>query len=165
MLIHKLFRTAFALQVRKSSTITGNYSIKMTNYPEGYEVPKVWKPVEMDGTMGSMNRPTAGERFEAELPRGEHGLQLYSLGTPNGNNDGDGSDGPTLHSTAPAKETRLLQRDSRYFFKIKPFGVNLVVGGVPYQRGPRGDGPAHPGGAAVPHPRRAGTRRTPTKTR
>lgn len=57
----------------------------MTNYPEGYEVPKVWKPVEMDGTMGSMNRPTAGERFEAELPRGEHGLQLYSLGTPNGN--------------------------------------------------------------------------------
>lgn len=31
-----------------------------------------------------MNKPTAGKRFDAELPRGEHGLQLYSLGTPNG---------------------------------------------------------------------------------
>ena len=34
--------------------------------------------------MGGMNRPTAGKRFESELPRGEHDLQLYSLGTPNG---------------------------------------------------------------------------------
>jgi len=31
-----------------------------------------------------MNRPTAGSRFEATLPKGEHALQLYSLGTPNG---------------------------------------------------------------------------------
>lgn len=56
----------------------------MTTYPKGYEVPKIWKPIVMDGKMGGMNRPTAGERFEAELPRGDHGLQLYSLGTPNG---------------------------------------------------------------------------------
>ncbi len=62
-----------------------NNSKKMTTYPEGYEVPKVWKPLVMDGKWGGMNRPTAGKRFEAELPRGEHGLQLYSLGTPNGN--------------------------------------------------------------------------------
>jgi GST-like protein len=34
--------------------------------------------------MGSMNRPTAGPRFEASLPVGDHSLQLYSLGTPNG---------------------------------------------------------------------------------
>ena len=31
-----------------------------------------------------MNRPTAGKRSEKELPVGEHDLQLYSLGTPNG---------------------------------------------------------------------------------
>eukprot|EP00179_Madagascaria_erythrocladioides_P031923 CAMPEP_0198330850 /NCGR_PEP_ID=MMETSP1450-20131203/17201_1 /TAXON_ID=753684 ORGANISM="Madagascaria erythrocladiodes, Strain CCMP3234" /NCGR_SAMPLE_ID=MMETSP1450 /ASSEMBLY_ACC=CAM_ASM_001115 /LENGTH=250 /DNA_ID=CAMNT_0044035181 /DNA_START=65 /DNA_END=817 /DNA_ORIENTATION=+ len=30
------------------------------------------------------NRPSAGARYEADLPKGEHELQLYSLGTPNG---------------------------------------------------------------------------------
>lgn len=49
-----------------------------------YEVPKVWEPKVMDGKMGGMNRPFAGKRFEADLKKGEHGLQLYSLGTPNG---------------------------------------------------------------------------------
>jgi len=57
---------------------------KMVTYPEGYEVPKQWEPKELGGAMGSMNKPTAGKRFESELPRGKHGLQLYSLGTPNG---------------------------------------------------------------------------------
>lgn len=64
--------------------MTDDNSKKMTTYPEGYEVPKVWKPIVMGGKMGGMNRPTAGARFEADLPRGEHGLQLHSLGTPNG---------------------------------------------------------------------------------
>lgn len=32
----------------------------------------------------SINRPTAGARFEQVLPRGTHKLQLYSLATPNG---------------------------------------------------------------------------------
>lgn len=31
-----------------------------------------------------MNRPTAGSRIEKELPVGKHPIQLYSLGTPNG---------------------------------------------------------------------------------
>lgn len=31
-----------------------------------------------------MNRPTAGARFEKELPVGKHQIQLYSLATPNG---------------------------------------------------------------------------------
>lgn len=57
---------------------------KLISYPEGYEVPKVWEPKVMDGKMGGMNRPFAGKRFEADLKKGEHGLQLYSLGTPNG---------------------------------------------------------------------------------
>jgi len=57
---------------------------KVVTYPEGYEVPKVWATKEMGGKVGAMNQPTAGARFEKELPRGEHPLQLYSLGTPNG---------------------------------------------------------------------------------
>lgn len=36
------------------------------------------------GTFGAMNRPTAGARTEAELPRGDAPIQLYSLATPNG---------------------------------------------------------------------------------
>eukprot|EP00535_Pseudo-nitzschia_heimii_P002186 CAMPEP_0197186582 /NCGR_PEP_ID=MMETSP1423-20130617/14214_1 /TAXON_ID=476441 /ORGANISM="Pseudo-nitzschia heimii, Strain UNC1101" /LENGTH=307 /DNA_ID=CAMNT_0042637937 /DNA_START=142 /DNA_END=1066 /DNA_ORIENTATION=+ len=57
---------------------------KVVAYPEGYEVPQQWAPKLMEGKIGGMNRPTAGKRFEKELPKGEHGLQLYSLGTPNG---------------------------------------------------------------------------------
>ncbi|MDC0949066.1 glutathione-dependent disulfide-bond oxidoreductase [Gammaproteobacteria bacterium] len=52
--------------------------------PADYVLPTVWQPSEMGGTFGKTNRPTAGPRFERELPRGEHDLQLYSLGTPNG---------------------------------------------------------------------------------
>ena len=54
--------------------------------PEGYVVPAVWtEPNDgLGGTMGKMNRPVAGARFDKPLPRGEHPLQLYSLGTPNG---------------------------------------------------------------------------------
>ena len=50
-----------------------------------YKPPKVWTPnSENGGAFTSINRPTAGARFERELPVGEHGLQLYSLATPNG---------------------------------------------------------------------------------
>mmetsp|Transcript_10583 Transcript_10583/g.26910 ORF Transcript_10583/g.26910 Transcript_10583/m.26910 type:complete len:279 (+) Transcript_10583:82-918(+) len=54
------------------------------SFPEGYEVPEVWKFVEQEGKMGGMNRPTAGARHDQALPKGDHELQLYSLGTPNG---------------------------------------------------------------------------------
>ncbi len=50
-----------------------------------YTPPKVWtwdKP--NGGAFADINRPTAGARFERELPVGEHPLQLYSLATPNG---------------------------------------------------------------------------------
>lgn len=50
--------------------------------PEAYVVPEVWTPPEGGSFMG--NAPTAGARFEKDLPRGKHALQLYSLGTPNG---------------------------------------------------------------------------------
>eukprot|EP01010_Urceolus_cornutus_P000875 NODE_1381_length_941_cov_341.170404_g1064_i0.p1 GENE.NODE_1381_length_941_cov_341.170404_g1064_i0~~NODE_1381_length_941_cov_341.170404_g1064_i0.p1 ORF type:complete len:290 (-),score=96.41 NODE_1381_length_941_cov_341.170404_g1064_i0:70-885(-) len=49
--------------------------------PASYVVPKVWEPA---ANLTGMNRPTAGKRSDAELPKGEHPLQLYSLGTPNG---------------------------------------------------------------------------------
>lgn len=57
---------------------------KTITYPEGYEVPKVWEAEEQGGKFGAVNRPTAGARSEKELQVGEHPLQLYSLGTPNG---------------------------------------------------------------------------------
>ena len=50
-----------------------------------YTPPKVWKQdAETGGKFASINKPTAGAQFTRELSRGEHPLQLYSLGTPNG---------------------------------------------------------------------------------
>jgi len=46
--------------------------------------PKVWKNTESGGKFASINRPTAGARYDKELPVGKHDFQLYSLGTPNG---------------------------------------------------------------------------------
>jgi len=52
--------------------------------PESYVVPAVWTQKEMGGPQSQMNQPTAGARSEEALPKGEHPLQVYSLGTPNG---------------------------------------------------------------------------------
>lgn len=50
-----------------------------------YEPPRIWTwDTESGGQWASINRPIAGPTHEAELPRGKHPLQLYSLGTPNG---------------------------------------------------------------------------------
>ncbi len=50
-----------------------------------YVPPKVWTwNAESGGRFANINRPIAGATHEAELPVGEHGLQLYSLATPNG---------------------------------------------------------------------------------
>lgn len=48
-----------------------------------YELPEVWKWEDENDDKGG-NRPTAGSRFDKELPIGDAPLQLYSLGTPNG---------------------------------------------------------------------------------
>lgn len=56
----------------------------MSQNPE-YQPPKVWTPPQdSEGRFSAINRPDAGPRFDAELPRGKHALQLYSLATPNG---------------------------------------------------------------------------------
>jgi len=50
-----------------------------------YTPPKVWIwDSESGGTWAKINRPIAGATHEKALPRGQHPLQLYSLGTPNG---------------------------------------------------------------------------------
>ena len=50
-----------------------------------YTPPAVWawKPGN-GGRFANINRPTAGATHEKQLPVGQHPLQLYSLGTPNG---------------------------------------------------------------------------------
>lgn len=50
-----------------------------------YTPPAVWTwNKENGGEFASTNRPVAGPTHEKVLPVGEHPLQLYSLGTPNG---------------------------------------------------------------------------------
>ncbi len=50
-----------------------------------YVPPKVWTwDKESGGRFASINRPIAGPTHEKPLPVGKHPLQLYSLGTPNG---------------------------------------------------------------------------------
>ncbi|MBK7251337.1 MAG: glutathione-dependent disulfide-bond oxidoreductase [Gammaproteobacteria bacterium] len=51
----------------------------------GYVPPKVWTWTQPSGGhFGGINRPIAGATHEKALPVGRHPLQLYSLGTPNG---------------------------------------------------------------------------------
>ncbi len=56
----------------------------MTDMPD-YTPPKVWTWNKGGGgRFANINRPIAGPTHEKELPVGRHPLQLYSLGTPNG---------------------------------------------------------------------------------
>jgi GSH-dependent disulfide-bond oxidoreductase len=50
-----------------------------------YTPPKVWAWSKASGgRFANINRPIAGPTHDKELPVGRHPLQLYSLGTPNG---------------------------------------------------------------------------------
>jgi GST-like protein len=50
-----------------------------------YTPPKVWSwTTGSGGRFANINRPVAGPTHDKELPVGRHPLQLYSLGTPNG---------------------------------------------------------------------------------
>jgi GST-like protein len=50
-----------------------------------YTPPKVWTwKKTTEGRFANINRPVAGPTHDKELPVGRHPMQLYSLGTPNG---------------------------------------------------------------------------------
>jgi GSH-dependent disulfide-bond oxidoreductase len=50
-----------------------------------YTPPKVWAWNKANGgRFANINRPIAGATHDKELPVGKHPMQLYSLGTPNG---------------------------------------------------------------------------------
>lgn len=52
---------------------------------DAYTPPKVWTWNKANGgQFANINRPIAGPTHEKELPVGQHPMQLYSLGTPNG---------------------------------------------------------------------------------
>ena len=56
----------------------------MTDTPD-YTPPKVWTWNKANGgRFASINRPIAGATHDKVLPIGKHPMQLYSLGTPNG---------------------------------------------------------------------------------
>jgi GSH-dependent disulfide-bond oxidoreductase len=55
------------------------------NQPPGYVPPRVWTwDKASGGRFANINRPISGATHEKDLPVGKHPLQLYSLGTPNG---------------------------------------------------------------------------------
>jgi GST-like protein len=52
---------------------------------DAYTPPKVWTWNKANGgQFANINRPIAGPTHDKELPVGQHPMQLYSLGTPNG---------------------------------------------------------------------------------
>ena len=52
---------------------------------DSYTLPRVWTwDKDNGGAFASINRPVAGATHDRELPVGRHPLQLYSMGTPNG---------------------------------------------------------------------------------
>ena len=56
----------------------------MNDTPD-YTPPEIWAwNKENGGRFASINRPIAGPTHDKELPVGKHPMQLYSLGTPNG---------------------------------------------------------------------------------
>ncbi len=55
------------------------------NQPAGYIPPRVWEwEAGNGGAFASINRPVSGATHQKVLPVGKHPIQLYSLGTPNG---------------------------------------------------------------------------------
>ena len=55
------------------------------NQPSGYVPAKVWQWDKGNGgQFANINRPVSGPTHDKALPKGDHALQLYSLGTPNG---------------------------------------------------------------------------------
>src|SRR6202012_2625434 len=76
--------------LRKTASVptlspTTERPIPMSASTEEYTPPKVWSWNKASGgRFANINRPIAGPTHDKELPVGKHPMQLYSLGTPNG---------------------------------------------------------------------------------
>merc|ERR1712117_641060 len=71
--------------LRRLSSLLASYTKKKMSQEGAYKPPDVWKwEQKSGGKFANINRPIAGPTHDKKLPLGEHGLQLYSLGTPNG---------------------------------------------------------------------------------
>ena len=67
------------------ATKAGSRGFKHEQHIRDYTPPKVWTWNKANGgRFANINRPIAGPTHDKELPVGTHPLQLYSLGTPNG---------------------------------------------------------------------------------
>ena len=85
-----------------------------TYTPPTYTPPKVWTwDAENGGRFSKINRPIAGATHDKALPVGEHPLQLYSLGTPNG-----------VKVTIMLEELLALGKDAEY----DAFLINITEG-------------------------------------
>ncbi|MEM7605839.1 MAG: glutathione-dependent disulfide-bond oxidoreductase, partial [Myxococcota bacterium] len=96
---------------------------------------------ESGGVFSKINRPIAGSTHEAELPRGEHPLQLYSLGTPNG-----------VKVSVMLEELLELGRDAEYDAWLTNIGKGDQFGSGFVQANPNSKIPAlidHSGGEPV----------------
>ena len=135
-----LIRTALFISLRRDFILpsTSNILLSMSSkagddapppaaeapkpaFPEGYTPAAVWAPKELGGAMGAMNKPTAGARSEQELPVGSHDLQLYSLGTPNGQK-------VTILLEELVDLDPSFEYDAHYvdIFKLEQFGSGFV---------------------------------------
>lgn len=77
-LLASFLRSHYSLTFVRSITLS-------THTMSSYTPPPVWKWEKPNGgQFANINSPIAGPRNEKVLPVGDHALQLYSLGTPNG---------------------------------------------------------------------------------
>src|SRR6266853_6908900 len=75
-------RSLDRMALRTKAASRGLLSMSSTS---DYTPPKVWAWNKANGgRFANINRPIAGPTQDKELPVGRHPMQLYSLGTPNG---------------------------------------------------------------------------------
>jgi hypothetical protein len=77
-------QSAAGAAVAASAAVGAAFSFFTCIAKRPYQPPAIWVPKASGGKFASINAATAGAREELKLPKGEHDLQLYSLGTPNG---------------------------------------------------------------------------------
>lgn len=91
-----------------------------------YQLPTVWQDeASNQGAFTGLNRPTAGARFEQNLPKGEQAFQLYSLGTPNGVKLNPNSKIPALLDQSGTENVRVFESAHILLYLAEKFGAFL----------------------------------------